>query len=71
MEKVIGDGLVVDILINNAGIGVRDYALDCSLEFEQNVMNVNYLSHIVVTKALLRQAIDREMPMQVVNILSV
>jgi dehydrogenase/reductase SDR family member 7B len=43
----------VDILINNAGIGQRALAGDCTLEVERAIMEVNYFGPVALTKVVL------------------
>lgn len=43
----------IDILINNAGISQRSYALDTSLEVDRRIMEVNYFGTVALTKAVL------------------
>lgn len=43
----------IDILINNAGISQRSYALETSLEVDRRIMEVNYFGTIALTKAVL------------------
>jgi len=42
--------LKVDIIINNAGISVRSSVVDNAFENEKQIMNVNYLSQVALTK---------------------
>lgn len=50
----------VDMLINNAGIAMRDYALNTSLEVDRKIMNVNYFGTVALTKALLPGMLRRK-----------
>jgi short-subunit dehydrogenase len=43
----------IDILINNAGLAMRDYALNTSIEVDKKIMNVNYFAPNMLTKALI------------------
>ena len=43
----------IDYFISNAGLAIRDYALNTTLETDQKIMNINYFGPIVITKALL------------------
>jgi len=43
----------IDYFISNAGLAIRDYALNTTLEIDQKIMNINYFGPIVITKALL------------------
>jgi dehydrogenase/reductase SDR family protein 7B len=49
----------IDYLINNAGVGLRDFALATRLEIDQKIMNVNYFGTIVLTKCLLPHMLER------------
>ena len=44
----------IDYLINNAGIAIRDYALETALEIDQKLMNINYFGPVVLTKYLIQ-----------------
>jgi short-subunit dehydrogenase len=50
----------IDILINNAGLAMRDFALNTDLEIDRKIMNVNYFGTIALTKALLPGMISRK-----------
>lgn len=43
----------IDILINNGGFSQRGLALDTSIEIDRHIMEVNYFSHVSLTKAVL------------------
>jgi short-subunit dehydrogenase len=43
----------IDILINNGGYSQRSAAIDTSVEIDRKIMEVNYFSHINITKAVL------------------
>jgi dehydrogenase/reductase SDR family protein 7B len=49
----------VDVMIHNAGIAVRDTALDTSLKVDQQLMQVNYFGPVAITKALLPRMLER------------
>jgi short-subunit dehydrogenase len=49
----------VDIMVHNAGVALRDRALDTSLEVDRRVMATNYLGPVAITKALLPSMIQR------------
>lgn len=49
----------IDILINNAGIGMRGYVLDTDIAVQQRVMQVNYFGQIALTKAVLPYMIEQ------------
>ncbi|WP_296703873.1 SDR family oxidoreductase [Algoriphagus sp.] len=43
----------IDLLINNAGIAVRDFAKNTSIEIDQKLMNINYFGSVALSKGLL------------------
>lgn len=43
----------IDVLVNNGGISQRSLAQDTAFEVDQQMMNVNYLGTVAVTKAVL------------------
>ena len=43
----------VDILVNNGGVSTRSMASDTAFDVDVRVMNVDYLSYVSLTKALL------------------
>ena len=43
----------VDILINNAGVSQRSYALDTSMKVIRDLMEVNFFGAVAVTKSIL------------------
>ncbi|MCB9284338.1 MAG: SDR family oxidoreductase [Lewinellaceae bacterium] len=49
----------VDILINNAAVGIRDYALATRLEVDEKLMNINYFGPVVLTKCLLPSMLEK------------
>ena len=49
----------IDYLVNNAGIGLRDFALDTDLSTDQKIMTINYFGPMVLTKAILPQMLQR------------
>jgi dehydrogenase/reductase SDR family member 7B len=50
----------IDILINNAGMAVRDFAINTSIETDQKLMNINYFGSVVLTKSLLPSFISQK-----------
>lgn len=50
----------VDILINNGGIGQRGRAVETILKVDRLMMNVNYLSHVALTKYVLPSMLERK-----------
>lgn len=49
----------IDYFISNAGLAIRDYALNTTLEIDQKIMNINYFGPIIITKALLPSFIEK------------
>lgn len=49
----------IDYLVHNAGVGLRDFALDTSLKTDQKIMNVNYFGPMVLTKAVVPHMLAR------------
>jgi len=52
-EKVLQEFGRVDVLMNNGGITTRTEATDTSLEIDRRVMEIDYFSGVILTKALL------------------
>lgn len=50
----------IDILINNAGMAIRDFAINTSIETDQKLMNINYFGAVVLTKSLLPSFISQK-----------
>lgn len=53
VEKVTAKFGKVDILFNNAGVSQRSSVLDTKMEVFERLMNLNYLSVVALTKAVL------------------
>ena len=49
----------IDCFISNAGMAVRDYALNTELRIDQKLMNINYFGPTVITKRLLPHFIEQ------------
>jgi dehydrogenase/reductase SDR family protein 7B len=49
----------IDILINNGGISTRSSAIDTSFDVDQQVMNVNFFSAVLLTKSVLPSMIEQ------------
>lgn len=49
----------IDYFISNAGLAIRDYAINTTLEIDQKIMNINYFGPIVITKSLLPHFIEK------------
>lgn len=50
----------IDILINNAGMAIRDFTINTSIETDQKLMNINYFGAVVLTKSLLPSFISQK-----------
>jgi len=57
-EKVLEEFGHVDVLMNNGGISTRAEALDTPVEFDRRVMEIDYFSGVILTKALLPKMIQ-------------
>src|ERR1051326_7763157 len=55
VEKILKKFGRIDILINNAGVTQRSYVADTSIEVERKIMEVNYFSAAIMSKAVLPQ----------------
>lgn len=61
----------LDYVFLNAGISLRDLAIDCKLEVERKIMDVNFWGPVVITKDLLKQrGSDRHLHLVVTSSLS-
>jgi len=49
----------IDILINNGGISQRSLAEDTSIKVDEQIIKINYLGTVALTKALLPHFIER------------
>ena len=52
-EKVLKEYGTVDVLMNNGGISTRAEAIETSLDLDRRVMEIDYFSGVILTKALL------------------
>lgn len=50
----------IDYFISNAGVALKDYALDTTLENDMKIMKINYFGPTVITKTLLPHLIQRD-----------
>ena len=48
----------VDYLFNNAGMSARALAVETDLEIDSKLMDINYLGHVALTKAVLPHMIE-------------
>jgi dehydrogenase/reductase SDR family protein 7B len=53
VEKVIKQTGRIDILINNAGISQRSFAVETPVEVDRKVFEINYFGTIILTKSVL------------------
>ena len=53
VEQVVAQMGKLDVLVNNGGISQRSLAKDTSIEVDQQLMQVNYLGTVALTKAVL------------------
>ncbi len=70
INKVMADFGKVDILINNAGIGMRQPFVETPIETVEEINRVNYLGMVYCTHAVLPSMIERRSG-HIVNISSV
>jgi len=49
----------VDFMVHNAGVALRDTALQTDLDVDQRIMATNYFGPVAITKALLPSMLDR------------
>ena len=57
-EKVLKEFGRVDILMNNGGISTRAEAMETPVEIDRRVMEIDYFSGVILTKALLPAMIE-------------
>ncbi len=57
-ERVLKEYGHVDVLMNNGGISVRAEAVDTPLEIDRRLMEIDYFSGVILTKALLPKMIE-------------
>lgn len=50
----------VDILVHNAAVALRDYALDTLMKTDQKLMAINYFGPVCLTKQVLPHMLERE-----------
>jgi short-subunit dehydrogenase len=58
-KKVLKEFGTVDVLMNNGGISTRAEAIETSLELDRKVMEIDYFSGVILTKALLPSMIEQ------------
>lgn len=49
----------IDYLVLNAGIGLRDFALQTTLETDLKIMNINYFGPMIIAKSVLPAMLER------------
>lgn len=59
-EEVKADGHVVDVLVNNAGIGTIGATEQISLEKDEALMVLNVMAPVVLTKLFLKEMYERK-----------
>jgi short-subunit dehydrogenase len=69
-QQVLKEIGKIDILINNGGISQRAKAIDCDLDVDKQIMNVNFFGTVAMTKAILPSMIRHQLG-QIVTITSV
>ncbi len=57
-ERVLEKFGRVDVLMNNGGISTRSEALETPVEIDRRVMEIDYFSGVILTKALLPSMIE-------------
>ena len=57
-EKVLDEFGRVDVLMNNGGISTRALAAETPLEIDRRLMEIDYFSGVILTKALLPAMIE-------------
>jgi dehydrogenase/reductase SDR family protein 7B len=57
-EKVLAEFGRVDVLMNNGGISTRAVAVETPVEIDRKVMEIDYFSGVILTKALLPKMIE-------------
>jgi len=57
-DKVLDQFHRVDVLMNNGGISTRSEAMDTPLEVDRRIMEIDYFSGVILTKALLPAMIN-------------
>lgn len=57
-QKVLERFGRVDVLMNNGGISTRSEAMETSLEIDRRIMEIDYFSGVILTKALLPGMIE-------------
>ena len=60
VQTILDQGINIDILINNAGVSQRSFAKSTVFEVDKSIMDLNYLSVVAMTKALLPNMIEQK-----------
>jgi len=58
-KKVLKEYGTIDVLMNNGGISTRAEALETKVELDRRVMEIDYFSGVILTKALLPSMIHQ------------
>ncbi len=70
VKQVLKEIGKIDILINNGGISQRAKAIDCSLDIDKRIMDVNFFGAVAMTKAILPSMIQHQLG-QIITVTSV
>jgi dehydrogenase/reductase SDR family member 7B len=57
-QKVLKEFGRIDVLMNNGGISTRAEAIETTIEMDRKVMEIDYFSGVILTKALLPAMIE-------------
>lgn len=60
VNEVISTFGKIDILVNNGGISQRSLAKDTNISVDQQLMNINYIGTVALTKAVLSHFIENK-----------
>jgi short-subunit dehydrogenase len=58
-QKVLKEFGTVDVLMNNGGISTRAEAIETKVELDRKIMEIDYFSGVILTKALLPKMIEQ------------
>lgn len=70
VKQILTEVGKIDILINNGGISQRAAAIDCELEIDKRIMDINFFGAIAMTKAILPSMIRHQLG-QIITVTSV
>jgi len=60
IKEVISSFGKIDVLVNNGGISQRSLAKDTSISVDKQIMNINYIGTVALTKAVLAHFIENK-----------